>query len=79
MSCRAMGFGLEQAVLRLVIDAEGDTKPMVGRFVPTDRNSPAALLFSSNGFAQSGATEWRLERRQQGPGLPEWLAVEARQ
>src|SRR5262249_9698834 len=42
MSCRAMGFELERLMLRLVLEAEeSGAARFVGRFVPTDRNTPA--------------------------------------
>ncbi len=78
MSCRAMGFGLEQGMLRLVLDAEGQASRVVGRFVPTDRNSPAARLFADSGFEPAGATEWLLADRSRGPVLPSWFTVERR-
>ena len=41
MSCRAMGFGVEMALLRRVRDAEGPGA-VTGLFIATDRNGPAA-------------------------------------
>ena len=78
MSCRAMGFGLEQLVLHLVIGAERDAKRFIGRFVPTDRNTPASTLYADGGFASSGETEWVLERPAPGPEPPGWIRVRER-
>ncbi len=39
-SCRAMGFQLERAFLRLLLDAERGESRVVGRLIPTGRNPP---------------------------------------
>lgn len=78
MSCRAMGFGLEQAFLRLVLDAEPRASRVVGRFVPTDRNAPSARVFPDNGFRAAGDTEWLLESTDTKPAVPEWIRVDER-
>jgi len=75
MSCRAMGFGLERLVLRLVLDAEKDSSSYVGRFVPTDRNLPASKLFSEAGFRQRNETEYTLEQGDPRPEAPTWFTV----
>ncbi len=78
MSCRAMGFELERLMLRLVMDAEPDANSFVGKFVPTDRNSPAAELFATNGFSQTSAEEWLLNGNNPRPELPAWFEVMSR-
>ena len=78
MSCRAMGFQLELLVLRLVLTTEGRTQPVVGRFVPTDRNAPAAELFSSQHFLSRGPTEWVLATDAMLPEAPDWFSIEQR-
>jgi FkbH-like protein len=78
MSCRAMGFGLEQAFLRLVLDAEPTGARVIGRFVPTDRNAPSARVFEDNGFRPTGDTTWVLERGDPRPTIPAWITVEGR-
>ena len=75
MSCRAMGFELERLVLRLVMDAEPDVRSFVGKFVPTDRNTPAAELFATNGFSQNSAEECLLNGDTSRPELPPWFQV----
>jgi FkbH-like protein len=78
MSCRAMGFGLERLMLRLVLDAEAPgADRFVGRFIPTDRNTPARDLFAESGFARSGETDWVLEAGAARPEKPTWFKVEA--
>jgi FkbH-like protein len=74
MSCRAMGFELERLMLRLVIDSESsDATRFVGRFHPTDRNTPCKDLFSSNGFSRWDAREWVLEPDATRPEKPVWF------
>ncbi|MGA2261676.1 MAG: HAD-IIIC family phosphatase [Acidobacteriota bacterium] len=75
MSCRAMGFELERLMLRLVLDAESDGKPFVGRFLPTDRNTPASSLFPEAGFTKRSETEWVLEAHAPRPEKPSWFTV----
>ena len=78
MSCRAMGFELERLVLSKLIEAEGTAMPIVGRFVPTDRNAPAMQLFSSNGFVARSDSEWVLEKGSAAPPAPTWFIVQDR-
>jgi FkbH-like protein len=72
MSCRAMGFGLEFALLRTVMDAAGPG-PFHGEFVATDRNGPAAELFAQAGFVQDRGSVWSLPSGSAGPQVPSWL------
>jgi FkbH-like protein len=76
MSCRAMGFGLEQAFLRLVLDAEQRATRAVGRFLPTDRNAPSARVFADNGFRAIDETSWLLDANDPRPAVPGWIGVE---
>ena len=75
MSCRAMGFGLEQLMLALVLRAEGRDRPFVGLFLQTDRNMPAMDLFRDGGFVQRSESEWVLPPTAPPPSLPDWFAV----
>jgi FkbH-like protein len=72
MSCRAMGFGLEFALLRVVMDAAGPG-PFRGLFVPTERNGPAAELFPQAGFRRDSDGNWVLDADEAGPQVPTWL------
>ena len=72
MSCRAMGFGLEFALLRTVMDAAGPG-PVRGLFVPSDRNGPAAELFAQAGFRSEADGVWTLPSGAAGPQTPTWL------
>ncbi|MGB8523765.1 MAG: HAD-IIIC family phosphatase [Candidatus Acidiferrales bacterium] len=75
MSCRAMGFGLEQLMLRMVMDSERSATRYVGRFIATDRNSPASTLYTDAGFVQRTNTEWVTEATSVRPGIPSWISV----
>ena len=77
MSCRAMSFQLEQAVVRLVLDTEPTVIRWTGRFVPTDRNAPASSLFADCGFIAKGDHDWVLERGPGDPVVPAWFTVTA--
>jgi FkbH-like protein len=79
MSCRAMGFELERLMLSVVLDAElMDGVAAVGRFVPTDRNTPAKSLFAANGFEPRGVDEWVLEPGARLPERPAWFKLKSR-
>ena len=78
MSCRAMGFGLERLLLRGPIDAATAVERAVGRYIPTERNSPCANLFRDAGFEKSSGDEWTLDLSGVLPEVPDWLTVERR-
>lgn len=75
MSCRAMGLGLEQLMLRLVMSSEAAVR-YVGRFIPTDRNSPAATLYTEAGFRQTSEAEWTMDAVADLPEGPSWFSVD---
>lgn len=72
MSCRAMGFGLETAVVHEVIQRHGPGS-FTGLFKPTERNSPAADLFERCGFTERSAGVFVLGSEDPGPGTPAWF------
>lgn len=76
MSCRAMGFGMEQLMLSQILARVGE-RPLLGKFVPTARNEPASTLFSSAGFVEGPQGTWRLPGGTaiEGPG---WIKLDAR-
>jgi len=79
MSCRAMGFGLENLMLRKVVEAENaGANEFVGRFVSSDRNEPAAAFFKNNRFDPITDTNWLLPTIDVMPSAPEWFAVSSR-
>jgi FkbH-like protein len=74
MSCRAMGFGLEQLALARVVDAErGPGVRFVGRYVPSARNSPCSGLYEQHGFVRLTETEWALAPDAPRPTVPAWF------
>jgi FkbH-like protein len=74
MSCRAMGFGLEVALMRQVMEAEGPGS-FTGLFEATERNSPARDLFERCGFSalDAAATTWHFDASGSLPDAPSWL------
>lgn len=72
MSCRAMGFGLELALIRVIVDIEG-VRPITGHFTATERNGPSADLFARSGFRMSNVNGWTLDEGMTPPSLPAWL------
>ncbi len=77
MSCRAMGFGLEQYVLADVLAATAG-QTIDAPFIPTDRNGPAASLYPSCGFTETSPGHWRLGPDGPRPVAPGWFAHPAR-
>lgn len=75
MSCRAMGFGLENLLVRGPIDAAPGRVEAIGRFVPTERNGPCAGLFRDLGFALRPDGSWSLDLGGELPAVPDWLTV----
>jgi FkbH-like protein len=74
MSCRAMGFGLEYLVLNHLTGEQPDLE-WRGRFVATDRNAPAAGMYTSAGFTQPDAADqmWTLAPGAARPERPAWF------
>lgn len=75
MSCRAMGFDFERLLLHTAVAGEESGRPVVGRFVPSARNQPAAQLFPENGFVPRGPQEWVLPPTAPRPARPDWFAT----
>ena len=73
MSCRAMGFGLEQFLVARSIANEPAVR-YVGRVVATDRNGPARNLFELTGFHEAEPGTWVLDASDDRPTVPAWLA-----
>lgn len=79
MSCRAMGFGLEDAMLSYVLDEIAPRSSVIARFVPTDRNGPAAGLYESRGFRRVADGVWMLDATAVRPRVPSWITVVPRE
>jgi len=80
MSCRAMGYGVEQVTLSHVMEAEGSDRDFVGLFRSTDRNDPASGLYQEAGFVQDedAADRWKRARGEPIADRPAWIRVEMR-
>ncbi len=74
MSCRAMGYGAETTFLAALWERLG--KPaMVGRFIPTERNAPAATFFARCGFVEEQPGEWRLPTGKAPEAPAPWITL----
>ena len=78
MSCRAMGFGLENYLLADVLAATAG-QTIDARFIATDRNGPAASLYPSCGFAEISPGHWRLRPDDPRPQAPGWFTSTGQQ
>ncbi|MCG7987553.1 MAG: HAD-IIIC family phosphatase [Candidatus Thiodiazotropha weberae] len=62
MSCRAMGFAIENQILHLITKRDYlDRDRLIGIYSPTDRNTPCAMLYSNNNFTKVNNNEWFYE------------------
>jgi len=77
MSCRAMGFGVEQQMLHEVIGANNQAvKRVYGKYIRTDRNNPCSSLYANNHFKRISDEEWLLDA--ESAQLPEpvsWISL----
>lgn len=76
MSCRAMGFGMEIAMLARVLADCAQSKRVVGRFRPTARNEPSSTVFRDAGFCEEAEGVWVLTADAPRPEVPAWFAGE---
>jgi len=59
MSCRAMGFSLENQILHLLSDATFHNRQrLVGVYKETDRNTPCANLYKSCNYTEESDGKW---------------------
>lgn len=59
MSCRAMGFALENQILHLLSDTTiHNRQRLVGIYKETDRNTPCANLYNSCNFTEESDGKW---------------------
>lgn len=74
MSCRAMGFDLEIALLADTISAmAAGAGPVSAAFVQTPRNGPASTVYARAGFHEREPGLWVLDSVENGPAVPSWL------
>lgn len=84
LSCRVLGRGVEDALLHAVAQAAraAGARRLLGRFVPTPKNAPAADFFARMGFARTGEegeeTLWEmaLDTPELPVAIPPWLRLE---
>ncbi len=76
MSCRAMGFGMEQLLLSRIV-AAGAPLYVTGMFTPSARNEPASGLYRDAGFIEREPGVWELPAGTE-LGAPPWISVAER-
>ncbi len=74
MSCRAMGFGMEHAMLARLAAGAG-VQELAARFIPSSRNEPASALYPGAGFIALEPGLWVLPAGQ-ALSAPAWIVVE---
>lgn len=82
LSCRIIGRAVETVLLAHLIEQARSRglKHIQGRFVPTQKNSPAKDFFSAHGFIEQerggdGSILWSLETEASKVVSPEWIKV----
>ena len=82
LSCRAIGFGLETALLaRVAAEARAyGAAVLCGEFAPTPRNQPAADFWARHGFtrrdARDGVETWMRDLAHGTVEVPGWITME---
>jgi FkbH-like protein len=79
MSCRVIGYGVEDALLaRLATDArESNASALSGEFIPSPKNAPARDFYARNAFERDGAAgaeRWRKDLSIE-VASPAWISV----
>lgn len=73
LSCRAFGFGVENAMLQSVLDSFPD-QTVNGRLVKTPVNGPCQDVFAANGFMLEGEV-W-VSKGGRPDIVPDWLTID---
>jgi len=83
MSCRVIGRSVETALLaRIVADARAaKAKRIIGEYIPTKKNPPAADLYEKHGFVPAAESEdnlmiWTLNLETGTVEVPEWIELQ---
>jgi FkbH-like protein len=83
MSCRVIGRSAETALLaRIVTDARAaNAKRIIGEYIPTKKNPPAADLYEKHGFEPSAETAnngitWVLDLETDTVEVPDWIELQ---
>lgn len=76
LSCRVIGRNIETAMLAHLADAAlaRNVDALVGEFIPTAKNGPAAEIFTRAGFTPEGDTGFRLELASGSIDAPSYIA-----
>lgn len=79
LSCRVIGRTVESAMLAWLAQRARDAaaKRLVGEFLPTAKNAPAAKIYADNGFSLGESTTqrqiWQLDLQRTNLQIPEWF------
>lgn len=83
MSCRVIGRSAETALLaRIVADARSvKAKRIIGEYIPTKKNPPAADLYEKHGFgmpadSDNNGTTWILNLDTDTVEVPDWIELQ---
>ena len=83
MSCRVIGRSAETALLaRIVADARDvNAKRVIGEYIPTKKNPPAADLYEKHGFgmpaeSDNNGTTWILNLETDTVEVPDWIELQ---
>jgi FkbH-like protein len=82
MSCRVIGRSVETAMLAKIVKdarAQGASR-IIGEYIPTKKNPPAAKVYEDHGFGMStetdeGGTRWTLNLETDTVDVPEWIEL----
>jgi FkbH-like protein len=82
MSCRVIGRSVETALIaKIVADArESKAKRIIGEYIPTKKNPPAADLYERHGFGMpeetdNNGTSWILNLDTDTVEVPDWIEL----
>ncbi len=81
MSCRVIGRTVETAMLAWLSDQAraAGAKRLVGEFIATKKNAPAAGVFASHGFEPADCSaetqRWTIDVARSAPKFPAWIAL----
>ena len=81
LSCRVIGRGIEQYMLATITDLcrERGTPTLIGEFLPTAKNQPAAGLYDRMGFEKISDTLFRRDLASSSIAYPPHIGAGARQ
>ena len=81
MSCRVIGRSVETAFLaKIIADAKTTgTKRVIGEYIPTKKNAPAADFYERHGFAKQkergDCASWMLDLAHGTVEVPDWIEL----